>query len=115
MVEISIDQPSAKIDGMLSPIDNCATVAISMLRLIVREVAERAGFSNPYELSQKAQLPYETCRALWNGESKMIALKTLERLCQVLEVRPAQLFEYEAEPFRTEEAAPQKSQSKRKS
>jgi DNA-binding Xre family transcriptional regulator len=67
------------------------------LRLIVREVAEREGISNPYELSKRARLPYETCRALWNENSNMIALKTLERLCTVLKVRPSQLIEYEPE------------------
>ena len=67
------------------------------LRLIVREVAEREGITNPYELSKRARLPYETCRALWNENSNMIALKTLERLCTVLKVRPSQLIEYEPE------------------
>jgi len=83
------------------------------LRLIVREVAEREGISNPYELSKRARLPYETCRALWNENSNMIALKTLERLCTVLKVRPSQLIEYEPEVLPPVEETKPKRKSKR--
>jgi DNA-binding Xre family transcriptional regulator len=71
----------------------------AMLRFAVREVAEKAGIRNALDLSQRAGLPYESCRRLWQGTSSMVALTTLERLCQVLEVRPAQLFDYEPEPL----------------
>lgn len=67
------------------------------LKLKVRKVAEDEGINTPYELSRLARLPYETCRALWNDQSNMIALKTLERLCTVLKVRPGQMFEFEPE------------------
>jgi DNA-binding Xre family transcriptional regulator len=67
------------------------------LKLKVRKVAEDEGIKTPYELSQRSRLPYETCRALWNDQSNMIALKTLERLCTVLKVRPGQMFEFEPE------------------
>jgi len=84
--------------GSLAESNDSGTLPPNMtLRLIVREVAEREGITTPYELSKRARLPYETCRALWNGNSNMIALKTLERLCTILKVRPSQLIEYEPE------------------
>jgi DNA-binding Xre family transcriptional regulator len=93
--------------GRLAGIEERVTVARDMtLRLIVREVAEREGIKTPYELSKLARLPYETCRALWNEQSNMIALKTLERLCTVLKVRPSQVIEYEPEVLPVTTAPP---------
>jgi DNA-binding Xre family transcriptional regulator len=70
----------------------------SMIRLTVREIAQREGIDNPNALSQAAGLPYETCRRLWQEKATMISLNTIERLCDALRVRPAQLFDYEYEP-----------------
>jgi DNA-binding Xre family transcriptional regulator len=67
----------------------------TMLKLAVREVAERAGISSARNLSVKTELPYESCRRLWQGTASMVSLATLERLCLVLQVRPAQLFDYD--------------------
>jgi DNA-binding Xre family transcriptional regulator len=72
-----------------------------MIRLVIREVAQREGIENPNALSQAAGLPYETCRRLWQEKATMISLNTIERLCDVLKVRPAQLFDYEYEPSKT--------------
>lgn len=69
-----------------------------MIRLIVKEVAKRAGIKNPRELSKKANLPYESCRLLWEGNTKMIGLNTIEHLCTLFEVPPCQLFDFEADP-----------------
>lgn len=70
-----------------------------VLKLVIKEVAERAGFRNALDLSKRADLPYESVRRLWQGTATMVSLGTLERICQILEVRPAQLFHYEAEPL----------------
>ena len=69
-----------------------------MIRLVVREIAQREGIENPNVLSQATGLPYETCRRLWQEKATMISLNTIERLCDVLQVRPSQLFDYEYEP-----------------
>ena len=71
-----------------------------MIRLTIREIAQREGIENPNALSQAAGLPYETCRRLWQEKATMISLNTIERLCDTLRVRPAQLFDYEYEPDR---------------
>ncbi|PYS88752.1 MAG: hypothetical protein DMF64_19595 [Acidobacteria bacterium] len=69
-----------------------------MIRLVVREIAQREGIKNSNALSQATGLPYETCRRLWQEKATMISLSTVERLCHVLRVRPSQLFDYEYEP-----------------
>lgn len=67
-----------------------------MIRLIVREVAEREGISSPRELERAAGISYATAHALWNGNPRMVQLETLEMICTSLGVRPGQLFEFEA-------------------
>jgi DNA-binding Xre family transcriptional regulator len=70
-----------------------------VLKLVIKEVAERAGFRNALDLSKRADLPYESVRRLWQGTATMVSLGTLESICQTLEVRPALLFHYEAVPL----------------
>jgi DNA-binding Xre family transcriptional regulator len=67
------------------------------IKLLVREVAEREGIPNPNVLAEKTGLHYETCRKIWRGQPAMIGLDTIQRICDVLGVRPGQLFEYEPE------------------
>ena len=89
------------------------TVAPIMIRLVVREVAERAGIKSARDLSIRSHLPYESCRLLWNGDSRMIGLGTLERLCTLLDVPPGQLFDFKPEPSLLEQA-PEDELPKRK-
>jgi DNA-binding Xre family transcriptional regulator len=102
----------------LSAIAACDSLAPSMIKLVVREVAERAGIKSARDLSIRAKLPYESCRLLWNGDSRMIGLNTLERLCTLLDVPPGQLFDFKANPALLESDdgldEPTKKKSKRK-
>jgi DNA-binding Xre family transcriptional regulator len=66
-----------------------------MIRLIVREVAEREGISSPRELERATGISYATAHALWNGSQLMMQLETIELICTSLGVRPGQLFEFE--------------------
>ena len=68
--------------------------------MTVKELAIREGIENPNMLSDKTGLPYETCRRLWGETPAMIGISTIETLCDVLRVRPGQLFDYEFEPDR---------------
>jgi DNA-binding Xre family transcriptional regulator len=68
------------------------------VRLIVREVAEKRGVSNPFALANATGLNYAICYRLWNGNQRRIDLKTLARLCKALDVRPGQLFDYHPNP-----------------
>ena len=72
----------------------------AMIRLRVKEVARREGFENANELSQKTGIPVRSMYRIWDGNARMIGLKTLDRLCTVLNVKPSQLLEHESEPDR---------------
>jgi DNA-binding Xre family transcriptional regulator len=65
-----------------------------MVRLIVREVAERAGIRNAHDLMKKADLQTKSAYALWNGTTTRIDVATLNRLCNLFRVPPGQLFDY---------------------
>jgi DNA-binding Xre family transcriptional regulator len=80
--------------------DVCDSLSQSMIRLIIKEVAMKEGIITPFDLSHKTGIPYESCRLMWGGETKRIDLKSIERICTVLGVRPGQLFEFE--PLREE-------------
>jgi DNA-binding Xre family transcriptional regulator len=67
---------------------------MATLRLAVREVAEKKGVKNPFMLAQKTGLNYSICHRLWQGDQNRVDLKTLARLCEVLGVKPGQLFDY---------------------
>ena len=82
-----------------------------MIKLVVKEIAIREGIENPNALAEVTGLPYETCRRVWNDNSKHIGLGTIERLCDVLRVRPGQLFDYEYEPHKN---VHEQTKSKRK-
>jgi DNA-binding Xre family transcriptional regulator len=71
--------------------------AVAMIRLTVREIAEKEGIASPRELERATGLSYATAHALWNGHPRMIQLETIELICTRLGVRPGQLFEFEAD------------------
>lgn len=68
------------------------------MELIVKEVAEREGFASAYELANKTGIPVNSMYRIWSGKARMIGLDTLDKLCTVLNVKPGQLFQHEAEP-----------------
>lgn len=76
-----------------SPGGPYVTVWPIMIRLLVREIAEREGIQNPYQLADRTGLKYESCRLLWHGTSRQLNLRTIELLCRSLMILPGQLFE----------------------
>ena len=68
-----------------------------VIKLDVQNLCIREGITNPFQLAEVTGLPYATCRRIWQGTPAMIGLNTIERLCDVLRVRPGQLFDYEFE------------------
>jgi len=72
----------------------CYCCAI-LVRLKVKDVAERKGITNPLMLSKESGVPYAACHAIWNDQQKQIGLATINKLCVALKVKPGQLFEYE--------------------
>jgi DNA-binding Xre family transcriptional regulator len=89
-------------------------VQSSMIRLIIKEVAMKEGILNPFDLSSKTGIPYESCRLMWGGNTKRIDLKSIEKICKVLGVRPGQLFEYQAGDIPDAETNKPKQQKKAK-
>jgi DNA-binding Xre family transcriptional regulator len=69
-----------------------------MVKLVVKDVAERAGIKTAYELAKRTEIPLRSAYRIWHGGATMLGLDTIDRLCYALEVRPAQLFEYERTP-----------------
>lgn len=65
-----------------------------MIKLVVREVAERAGCETMYQLMKATGLPWETVRRLWRGQTIEINLTTLDKLCQGLDAEPADFFRF---------------------
>jgi len=65
-----------------------------MVRIKIRQVAERKGISNPFQLMRATGLKYAVCHLYWNGEPKQISTDALNKLCAALHVKPGQLFEY---------------------
>jgi DNA-binding Xre family transcriptional regulator len=76
---------------------------MARIKLLVREVAEKKGVSNPFLLSKQTGLNYATCHKLWDDKHppRRIDLQTLARLCEVLSVKPGQLLEYQSDKGRS--------------
>ena len=62
--------------------------------LKVRQLAEQKGVENPFALAKLTGLGYAVCHRMWNGETTLIALETIAKLCDGLKVKPSQLIEY---------------------
>ena len=69
-----------------------------MVKWVVREVAERAGFRSARELARESDIHLNTAYGLWNGTATMVGLSTIDRVCTVLQVKPGQLFDHDPEP-----------------
>ncbi len=67
---------------------------MNTIRIAVREVAEQLGIKNPTQLAEKTELNYGTCYDLWEARTKRLDLKTLSKLCEMLDVSPNELLGY---------------------
>lgn len=81
------------------------------LKLEIQDVARKLGIENASQLSKLTGLGLTSCYQLWEGTAQMVALKTLDTLCNKLKVHPAILFDYQPN---LEERIPIKSRKKRK-
>lgn len=77
-----------------------------MLLWIVNEVAQRGGINNARELAARTGLPATSVYRIWKGSAKRTDLRTLDRLCTVLQVKPCQLFDHDAEPDKLPRVGP---------
>jgi DNA-binding Xre family transcriptional regulator len=62
------------------------------VRLNVRAASQERGVENPYQLSKKAKIGYALAHKLWNGQSSQVSLKTMAKVCDVLDCAPGDLL-----------------------
>lgn len=56
-----------------------------MVKLTIREAAEARGIENAYQLQKAMDVKPGMAARLWKAETEMVALKTLDRLCDALD------------------------------
>ncbi|HZH91582.1 MAG TPA: helix-turn-helix transcriptional regulator [Pyrinomonadaceae bacterium] len=66
----------------------------------IKELAEKRGITNAYQLQKAAELPPSMAARLFKDEVDMIALRTISTLCRALKCKPGELFKYEADEIK---------------
>ncbi len=61
----------------------------------IQPLAVERGITTAYQLWQKMGGSQESAAQLWKGEFKMISLKTLAKLCALLECQPGDVLTFE--------------------
>jgi len=69
----------------------------TMITTRIKEIAEKRGITNAYQLQKATELPPSMAARLFRDEVDMIALRTLDRLCAALKCKPNDLLRYEPE------------------
>lgn len=73
-----------------------------IIRLRIKEILEERGKSN-YWLSQQLGMCYRNYHNIVTNKTSAIRFDTMERLCEILEIPVAELFEEIDEPIDTEQ------------
>ncbi len=63
-----------------------------MVKLTIREAAEKRGVTTAYQLQKKLGSHPGMAARLWKGDMAQIALKTLDALCEVLDCELSDLL-----------------------
>lgn len=63
-----------------------------MIRLRIKEISEAKNV-NMSQLSRRADVSYNTIRAIWDDDTKDVAVSTLEKIAQALGVSVHDLIE----------------------
>ncbi len=58
----------------------------------IRKLAESRGLTTAYQLQKNAGLSSSMAARLWRDEVEMIALSTIDSLCDALGCEPSELF-----------------------
>ncbi len=62
------------------------------LEIKIREIAESRNIKTAYQLQKKAELSPSNAAKLYKNDIVQISIKTLGKLCEVLECNPNDLF-----------------------
>lgn len=73
-----------------------------IIRLRIKEILEERGKSN-YWLSQQLGMCYRNYHNIVSNKTSAIRFDTMERLCEILEIPVAELFEEIDEPIDTKQ------------
>ena len=65
---------------------------IIMLKVQIKEIAQTRGLTTAYQLQKAVDVMPSVAARLWKGEFKQISVKTLDKLCTVLDVNAGDLF-----------------------
>jgi len=65
-----------------------------MVSTRIREAAEEAGITSGYQLTNALGVSPSMGARLWKDDVRMIALSTIEKLCNALNCEPQDLFTY---------------------
>lgn len=66
----------------------------SGIKIKVAEESTKRGIVNAYQLQKAMESSPAMAARLWRGDFKMIGISTLNKLCEVLNCQPGQLFTY---------------------
>ena len=55
-----------------------------MIKLQIKQTAQRHGITNAYQLQKAMGIQPGMAARLWKGDMKMVALSTLDALCETL-------------------------------
>ncbi len=69
---------------------------MSSIRWNVQQVARSKGYDNARRLGLDCGIYPASIVPIWNGTAQQIALRTLEKLCEGLQVPPWELLSFEA-------------------
>jgi DNA-binding Xre family transcriptional regulator len=62
------------------------------IKVNIREIAEKRGIKNPYQLQKKAGLAPSNAVKLYNNNIVQISIETLAKLCEALKCKPNDLL-----------------------
>lgn len=65
-----------------------------MIRVAIREAAEKRGITTAYQLMKAAKIQPSVAAKWWSNEFDKIAINTLDKLCDVLDCTPNDLLVY---------------------
>ena len=65
-----------------------------MIKTRIQQLAKEKGIVTAYGLGKAANLPPSMAARLFKDEVEMIALRTIESLCNALQCQPNDLFDY---------------------
>lgn len=69
---------------------------MSVVKLKIKEVSERSGVENPFQLANVSGINYALCYRLWHEQTTQISLLTLAKVCDALSCTPGDVLELES-------------------